>query len=87
MVMAVILEGVAHLDKIVVPMMVDKLLVITNSDNVNNAGGITTSLRSAGRSLVALNGQLVDADLLPLMILPMFVLLQLLILVSLPLPL
>jgi len=50
------LEGVAHLEEVVVPMVVDRLLVIRDSGNVSTAKGITTSLKSAGRNLVAPNG-------------------------------
>jgi len=40
----------------VVPMMVDKMSLIRGSGNVSIVGEITTSMRSVGRSLVALNG-------------------------------
>ena len=52
----VILEEVAHLEAVVVFMVADRLLVIRGPSNVSIVGEITTCLRSAGRSLVALNG-------------------------------
>ena len=51
----VILEGVACLEEVVIPIAVDKLLVIRGSDGVSTAAGIT-SLRNAERNLVAPNG-------------------------------
>ena len=48
----------------------NRMLLIKDSGNINIAGGITTSLRSARRSLVALNGHSwMMLTLLPLMIL------------------
>ena len=80
-------EDVAHLEVIVVLMVVDRLLVIRGSCNVSIAKEITTSLRSAKRSLVALNRHnWLMLILLPLVILVMFIL-QFLTLVFLALPL
>ena len=71
----VILEDVVHLEEVVVPMVVNKLLLIRSPSNVNITGGITKSLRSAGRNLVALNGHSwLILILLPLVILSMFIL-------------
>jgi len=79
-------EDVAHLEVIVVLMVVDRLLVIRGSCNVSIAKEIA-SLRSAERSLVALNRHnWLMLILLPLVILVMFIL-QFLTLVLLALPL
>ena len=72
-------EDVAHLEEVVVPMVVDRSLIIRGPGSVSIAREITTSLRSEGRSLVTLNGHSwLMLILLLLVILPMFVLPQLL---------
>ena len=52
----ILVEDVAHLEVIVVPILVDRLLAIRSLGNVSIAGETIISLRSAGRNLVALNG-------------------------------
>jgi len=48
-------KGAAHLEEVVISMVLDRMLLIRNPDSVSIARGIITSLRSAGRNLDVLN--------------------------------
>ena len=77
-VVVMILEGdMDHLEEVVVSIAVNIILLIRDPFNVSIAGEITTSLRSAERSLVTLNGHSwLMLTLLHLVILLIFLLLH-----------